>query len=178
VAEAETYNDWLKKDYIAIIDGIGLLNEQKHFMKSRWLDQVMWMEGKSAFNQKWYYRLRISAIVGGVMVPALTGLGGSDGLSGILQVLVFCISLIVAVSITIEEFFHFGDRWRHYRSNLELLKTEGWSFFQLSGQYDPFENHKDGYPKFAQRVEELLTLEMNVFIAEVTKEDKSQPENK
>jgi hypothetical protein len=43
--------------------------------------------------------------------------------------------LLVATSAAIEEFFHFGERWRHYRRSVELLKAEGWKFFELAGVY-------------------------------------------
>jgi len=177
MAPKDSYQEWLKKDYNAMIDSLELQDQQKHFMKSRWLEQVLWMEGKSAGNQRWYYRFRVAAIVGGVIVPALVGLNLGDGmLPGLVQSIIFFVSLLVAISIAVEEFFHFGDRWRHYRSTVELLKSEGWNYFQLCGPYESYDHHPDGFPPFAQRVEEILKLEMNVFIAEVTKE-KKQPED-
>ena len=47
----------------------------------------------------------------------------------------FAVSLVVALSAAVEGFFRFGDRWRHYRSLVEELKSEGWSFHELSGPY-------------------------------------------
>ena len=34
-------------------------------MRSRWLDQIVWLEGKAKKSQRWYYGLRLVAIVGG-----------------------------------------------------------------------------------------------------------------
>jgi hypothetical protein len=45
------------------------------------------------------------------------------------------LSLLVALSAAVEQFFNYGERWRHYRRMAELLKIEGWEFFHLSGHY-------------------------------------------
>ena len=42
---------------------------------------------------------------------------------------------MVAITASVEGFFHFGDRWRHYRVNAELLKSEGWQYLTGSGGY-------------------------------------------
>jgi hypothetical protein len=79
------------------------------------------------------------------------------------------ISLVVAVSAAIEQFFRFGERWQHYRSTAERLKSEGWLYFERAGDYG-----RDGaswaelFPSFAARVEALLQSEVNVYISEVT----------
>ncbi len=65
------YREWLKQDMGSLIDQLDITDLQKHFLHSRWLDQVLWMEGKSDSAQKSYYLLRLTAIIGGVIVPAL-----------------------------------------------------------------------------------------------------------
>ena len=47
-------------------------------MRSRWLDQIVWLEGKANGSQRWYYGLRLVAIVGGLIVPALIQTGGCN----------------------------------------------------------------------------------------------------
>jgi hypothetical protein len=46
----------------------------QRFLRDRRLGQPRWSEGKSAYNQRRYYLLRLLIIVGGVVVPALVGL--------------------------------------------------------------------------------------------------------
>jgi hypothetical protein len=79
---------------------------------------------------------------------------------------------MVAVSLAVEEFFHYGERWRHYRRTVETLKIEAWQFFQLSGPYQAHRNHQVAYPPFAARVEEILRQDIEVFITQVVKEKK------
>jgi hypothetical protein len=165
----------LKEDYGKIIDSLEINDQQKHFMRSRWLDQVLWMEGKSDSAQKNYNLLRITAIVGGIIVPALVSLNISNGgIVSIISVLTFVISLTVAISVAVEEFFHYGERWRHYRSYVERLKIGGWEFFQLSGEYKDFKKHAEAYTVFAAKVEDILRHELDVYITEVVREKKEE----
>ena len=69
-----SHGEWLKQDLGWLIDMLGIFEMQKRFMRLRWLDQVLWMEGKAASAQRRYYTLRLVAIIGGVIVPALVGL--------------------------------------------------------------------------------------------------------
>jgi hypothetical protein len=51
---------------------------QNRALRSRWLDQVVRMEAKAGQVQVRYYGLRLVAIIGGVIVPALVGLNATD----------------------------------------------------------------------------------------------------
>lgn len=167
----ESYLDSVKTEFNSLIDKLELIDLQKQFLRSRWLDQVIWMEGKADMNQRWYYKLRLISIIGGVIVPALISLNlGSENISIVIRVITFIISLIVAICVAIEQFFHYGDRWRHYRHNSERLKTEGWQFSQLSGPYVDFSKHAEAFSIFVARVEEIQQHETELFICDIAKE--------
>ena len=170
MAPKNSYFEFLKQDLGGLIESLQLSDLQKHFLHSRWLDQVLWMEAKSGAAQKSFYTLRLVAIVGGVLVPALISLD----LGGWLKGVTFGVSLLVAISVAVEEFFHFGERWRHYRRSVELLKIEGWLFFQLSGPYRDFKGHAEGYPQFGGKVEEIMQHEVDIYISQVTKEKEEE----
>jgi len=74
---------------------------------------------------------------------------------------------VVAIAATIDGFFRDGERWRHYRTIVETLKSEGWRFFQLTGHYSQYATHQDAYENFAQNVEEILKEDVNRFITEI-----------
>ena len=172
MSKKDPYREWLKQDLGSLIDALQLSELQKHFLHSRWLDQVLWMEGKADHAQKRYKLLRLTAIVGGVTVPALVSLNlGRTDVMVYIRWATFIISLLVAVSVAVEEFFHYGERWRHYRSSVERLKIEGWEFFQLSGEYRD-KKHAEAYPVFAAKVEDILRHEVDVYITEVVREKK------
>jgi hypothetical protein len=115
-----------------LITAIELPELNKQFLRARWLEQIMWMEEK-ALDALWWHRvLRLATIIGGVIVPALVSWTVGDG-DDLIKALTFIVSLVVALSAAVEEFFRYGERWRHYRRTVESLKSEGWQFLQLSG---------------------------------------------
>lgn len=176
-----SYPELLRRDYGELIDALDLDPLQKHFLRSRWLDQVLWMEGRANAARRWYYRLRITAIVLGVVVPSLISwnVGGAEG-SGwrVMPTLIVFLSLVVTVSTALEEFFHFGERWRHYRRTLERLKTEGWHYFQRSGIYEKLSGHREAYPAFAAAVEGILQQDVDTFITRVVQEKAAEKKDK
>ncbi len=78
VAARSSYSDFLKADLGAMIDALGLSDLQKHMVHARWLDQVLWMERRANAARDRYYALRLTTIVGGVILPALVSLNVSD----------------------------------------------------------------------------------------------------
>jgi hypothetical protein len=156
-----------RQDLTDLIDTLNLNDLQKHTVKLRWLDQVIWYSKKAKQCRNWYYFLRLTAIIGGLLVPALITFG--NGTIPELLTVVFFISLIVAVSAAIEEFYNYGERWRNFRRTAETLKIEGWSFIQLSGAYDKtrYASHKDAYQTFAGHVEEIIPFEVKVYLSEI-----------
>ncbi len=83
----------------------------------------------------------------------------------------------MAGSTAFEGFFHYGDRWEHYRRTAEQLKSEGWQFFQLIGEYREYKTHREAYLVFATRVEDLIQQDVEVFMTNVVREDKQNDED-
>lgn len=172
-----SYEESLKDNFGSLIDLLGLNDSHKAYLRGRWLDQVLWMERKAESTKKKYYWLRLITIVGGVTVPALVSLNLSGRAEAFVGWLTFAISLMVAVSAAVEEFFHYGERWRHYRRTVEELKSAGWEFFQLAGRYRRYRNDPAGaYPLFAARVEQLLRQDVEAYISEVVHEKEEEPQ--
>jgi hypothetical protein len=156
-----------------LIDAMELSDIQKHTLRSRWLDQVVYMERRAHENRNAYYIFHLTAILGSLLVPALLTFGNTVP---ILHYMAFVISLIVAISASVEQFFDFGERWRNFRRAAETLKIEGWLYFQLSGYYynTSYETHADAYQTFAGRVEEIIKREVAVYLSEIVgKQEKS-----
>jgi len=169
----KSYRKWLKQNFNTMVEQIDLSDLQKQFLRSRWLGQVLWMEGKADNAHTMYYILKLTAIIGGVIVPALAGLNFIDHTASAyvyIRWTTFGISLLVAISLAVEGVFNYGERWRHYRKTVELLKIEGWQFFQLSGPYQQFDCHEEAYTVFAGRVEEDIKSEVQDYITKVVQE--------
>jgi len=181
MAKTTSYPDWLKAEFGGLIDELGVDQQRKRFLKSRWLDQVIWTEGKANQARNRYYLLRLTTVVGALLVPALVSLDPSDETLGdALRIATWVVSLVVAVSAAVEQFFHFGDRWRNYRRTAERLKAEGWLYLQLSGPYAATRaTHGAAYPAFALRVEELIQADVDAYLTEVAVEkEKKEEKNK
>ncbi len=172
---ASGHGDWLQADFDAMIDELSLSRLQRRYLRSRWLDQLVWTEGRASRAQRRYYTLRLVTIVGGVTVPALVTLDlkGTTGIAA--TAATWTVSLLVAISAAVEGFFRYGDRWRHYRRTAEVLKIEGWEFSQLSGNYATFTTHAAAHRHFAQRVEDVLRQDVEGFITTVALESPGKP---
>jgi hypothetical protein len=167
-----SYPYWLKAEFGGLIDELDLEPMRKRLLKSRWLDQVAWLEGKAARARKAYYFLRLTTVVGAVLIPALVGLDTtSEELDPGLGIVIWGVSLVVAISAAVEQFFRFGERWRNYRNTVERLKMEGWLYLQLSGPYSTDgASHEASYPSFATRIEELIRVDVEDYLTKVVVE--------
>jgi hypothetical protein len=153
-----------------MIEGSGLSDAQKVYLHSRWLGQVAWMRQTARQARNRYYALRLATVVGGVIVPALVGLSLSGLASDVVHWATFALSLVVAIAAALEEFFHYGERWRHYRRNVEWLTSHGCQFLQLCGPYRQFGSPAEAYPEFVNQVEGALQEDTRAYFADVVRE--------
>ena len=173
--QSKNYRDQFKEEICSLIEQIDLSDLQQQFMKSRWLSQVLWLENRAQQNRNRYYLLRLITIIGGVIVPALVSLNiNSDNVQAAIGWIAFGLSQAVAISAAVEEFFHYGERYRHYRNTAEAMKIEGWQFFQLSGPYSNSQSHTEVYSDFAQRVESIMQRDVEGYLSKVVKDKEKQ----
>ena len=170
-----TYNDYLKKEMSELIEEIELPSLQKRFMKSRWLDQVLWLEGRATKSRSRHNTLRLITIIGGVLVPAVVSANSANAsqqnLKHLLGWTAFGLSQAVAISAAVEEFFHYGENYRRYRNTAENMKIQGWQFFQLTGPYKDATNHSEAYPTFASNVENIIQQDVEGYISQAVESD-------
>lgn len=173
--------NYLKDEFTKLIDTLELSDLDKQFMKSRWLDQLLWLEGRAKSTKKWSSRLRLMTIIGGVLVPAFVSLNFNDNMFGqYIGWVTFGLSQIVAVSASVEEYFGFSEKQTLYRKTAESLKSEAWKFLQLTGSYQQYPNHSSAYSTFAFRVEKFIQEDVQAIVElakENTNEEKQQQKN-
>ncbi len=166
---------WLRSDLDSLVEAIQLGPDQDHFVRSRWLENVLWMEAAAQRTRTRYYALRLTTVIGAVIVPALVSINAVGGSETAITWLTFAVSLVVAVTAAVEGFLRFGDRWRHYRSLVEELKSEGWDFYELSGAYAGTGSREAAFPIFVQRVNDVLKRETQTYIAEIATQAPAAP---
>jgi hypothetical protein len=156
----------------ALMNGV-VLDDQKlnEYINARWLKYVEWWDSR-ARKAKWkYFTVRTAVVVGSALIPALVGLRELKQFGDVawmFSVASIVVSLIVAICAGLESLFGWGDIWREKRMAAELIKSEGFSFLQLSGGYAQFKTHQDAYKVFAQSVEELIRHEIKDYIVAVS----------
>ncbi|AFY39456.1 hypothetical protein Lepto7376_3228 [[Leptolyngbya] sp. PCC 7376] len=167
---------YLQEPLETVIDQLDLTAREKHFIKGRWLDQLIYADKRASRDQKKYFRLRMITIVGGVIVPALVSLNNIENtrIRNAISWITFVTSLTVAVSAAVEEFFQYGESYRRFRNTAEGMKIEGWSFFQLSGPYEDAASHAKAYKTFASHVEKIIQKDVEGYNAEMMKKQEDQ----
>jgi len=173
-SKKDPYQEWLKEDFGNIFEKLNIGELPNHFLRSRWLDQVLWMESKAAKARNRYYALKITTIIGAILLPALVTLNDGENVEARKYIYwsTFGISLLVSTTASIEGFFLYGDQWRNYRRSVESLKTQGWQYFQLSGPYLPYETHEEAFKSFAAQVEDVIQRDVEVYATQIAQTQK------
>jgi hypothetical protein len=155
-----------------LVEKLELKDEtKKDFIKNRWLKYVEWWDHRAQFAKIRFHWLQGAVVVASAAVPALIALrelkfvGESNGLW--LSVGAIVASLIVATFSGLERLFGFGDIWREKRKAAEIIKSEGFSFFELCGSYADFKTHEEAFKQFAENVEKLIRAEIHEYIEAV-----------
>jgi len=139
---------------------------QMTYLEARWLHMLLWWTERAKENKWKYYTARCIVILGGALIPALVSLNVNPGVAQYLKWTTAGIGLLIAISAGLEEIFHFGEIWREKRGAAELLKVEGWRYFELSGAYRG-KSYQDAYPDFVASVEALIEREIKDYLVTV-----------
>ena len=159
----------VKRDHVdelrleAAIGEADLSDAARSYLNRRYLEYLRWLEDGSASNLVFYYALRIPAIVVAALVPALVALDlGATG-----RTITVALGVMVAAVTGIEHFLTSGQRWRHYRGSVEILKSEGWLYLALAGPYAAHDDLEVAFPEFVARVEALMRDEVKEYVSTV-----------
>jgi hypothetical protein len=143
----------------------------RSYFTRRYLEYVDWLEDGSSTNLRFYYALRIPAIVLAALVPALVALNlGTVG-----RTITVFLGVVVAATTATEHFLSSGQRWRHYRGSVELMKSEGWLYLQLAGSYEEYSTLEAAFPVFVGRVEELMRGEVSEYVTTIAAPQQPSP---
>jgi hypothetical protein len=153
------------------IDEVGLDEQMRSYFKRRYLEYLVWLEEGSGKNLVVYYALRIPAIILAALVPALVAL--DPGYRG--RIITVVLGVVVAATTAVEHFLGSGQRWRHYRGSVELMKSEGWLYLQLAGPYASYPTLEAAFPTFVARVEILMRDEVREYVSTIVAEQQSSP---
>lgn len=178
-----SYRRWLSEDLSTLIESkeLGFSTVNKTYLRSRWLVQILQLEQDATRARKLYQALRLTTVIGSLLLLMLVTLRFNDALlggwAGVVYYLTVLMSLAVAASIALEHIFNYGERARLLAVQLDKLKTEGWCFLQLSGRYNRFGMHEEAFASFANQVESLSRRDATeVYVPEIVRDRRVESE--
>ncbi len=133
------------------------MNEED-YLKSRLQDQLAYFETKSAYNQRWYKRLKVLVILMSVSIPFLSGLIEKFGFP--ITITVGLLGVGIAIIEGIQQVYSFQENWSNYRKTAEQLKREEYLFKTKSG---PYKSNGD-VQTLAERIESILENENSSWL--------------
>jgi hypothetical protein len=146
--------------------GLRLGREAEDWFEVRFLSQLEWFEEQAPRQYYFYVIARLTAIVGGIMTPAL--FAGPDVSIGRITShgVAFVVGLAVAAAVAIDSFLRFGEHWRHFRTIAELLKIE---FSSLIAKAPPYDRQPPAraYTEFVERCERIFRDDVRRYMATV-----------
>lgn len=116
-------------------------------------DQLNWYGDKSAWNQKWYKRLRITQVVLATAIPFVS-IANVAWIKWVTAVF----GGLIAILEAIQHLNQLGTLWVQYRSTAEHLKHEKFLFLSESGPYRDLQT-EETLRLLAERVEEHVSTE-------------------
>ncbi|MDH5253593.1 MAG: DUF4231 domain-containing protein, partial [Nitrospira sp.] len=81
----------LRAEMGKLIEALELPELNKQFLQARWLEQVIWMDEKAWSSVLRHNILRLTTIIGGVIVPALVSQNVGGGAATMIQTITFIV---------------------------------------------------------------------------------------
>lgn len=160
--DCEINNLTYKQQVFDIINTLELNNEtDRNILKSRFLGEVLTYENRKNYTKKYYNAFRFLVTTGSILLPAILSMGQMDpaklpkNFENISYWTSWTISLMVTACNGFLQLFSLDKNYFEFAITTEQLKTEGWQYFQLSGKYEEYEDHKEAYKPFCKSIENI-----------------------
>jgi len=148
-------------NFHTIIEQSDLNEMDKTILKSRFLNEIQFYDYKRDTVKIYYNILRFLVTSGSIILPAILSIGQMeeedlpDNFESISYWSSWGISLVVTASNGFIQLFSLDKKYYDYSLTTEQLKSEAWEYFQLSGKYECFENHKVSFRTFCNGIEKI-----------------------
>jgi hypothetical protein len=133
-------------------------------------DQRNWYSKKSAYNQSWFKRIKVSQIVLASAIPLIALIEASWG-----RWLTAGAGAVIAVLEAVQQLNQYSQLWIEYRSMAERLKRDKCLFLAGAGPYQGLDMEAR-LTTLALRVEELVSTEHERWVSAVTEATAKKPE--
>lgn len=164
----KSYQKYLRDSFSELIDEKDLNEDQKTYLKIRWLDQLLWYDSKANFNRNWHRRIRTLSITLNVIVVSLVGLNISDSeRAARFGYYILTATGLITIAQSLDEFHKFKDLWFTYRKSAESLKSLGWDFLLTDDM---------NFEEFTSECEAVIEKDIETFVRIGKKEKRTSDE--
>ena len=139
---------------------------QENPTQKRLEEQIDWYDKKSAFNQRWFKRIKIIELIAAALIPLLAGLSTLIPYSALIT---GSLGALIAVLESVLGLYQFQTNWISYRSTCEGLRHEKYLWLAKAGHYA---DTKDPDRLLAERIESLISTEHAKWTSVQEKVDK------
>lgn len=149
----------------AVLDTIDLgAPPARNATLARYLEYARWLDRAAHHARTRHYVLRLTALVGGILLPAIAGIDAAGGKVA-LQWVTVGLGVVVAVSIAVDGFFNLRERWLHFRCAAQDIQAELWQFAALSGtRYEGMASHDAAFPTLVTTCEAAMAAEVETYV--------------
>lgn len=148
-----------------VLARLELSRERRAALMDRYLSYAGWLDHAARHAQRTHYTLRMTALVGGILLPAVAGLDAATGAAG-LRWVTAGLGVVVGASAALDGFLNARERWFHYRRATEELQAELWQFALLNGKrYERTPSHEAAFPALADACEQFVLAEVAAYLA-------------
>ena len=140
----------------------------KQILKNRYINLVNAMEVSSKRSAFWYSTFNLMTTTGSIIVPALISIQDRtfrtdatdqqqiDHENGIYWAS-WGVSLMVTLSNALLRLFSLDKTYITRKIKCNHLKSEGWLFLELAGEYSNYDSHQDAFVYFCNQIEKIKT---------------------
>lgn len=140
----------------------------KQILRNRYINLVNSLEVKSKRSGFWYSALNTFTTVGSIIVPALLSVQDRTFTSNAtnqdqmnhehnIYWATWSISLLVTLSNAMLRLFSLDKTYITRKLKSSHLKSEGWLFLELAGEYSVYRTHREGFVHFCNQIEKIKT---------------------
>ena len=119
-------------------------------------DQIGWYDKKSAFNQRFFKRIKVIELIAAALIPLLAGLSTLIPYPAIITIITGCFGALIVVLESLQGLYQFQSNWISYRSTCEGLRHEKYLWLAKAGHYA---DAKDPDRLLAERIESQISTE-------------------
>jgi hypothetical protein len=168
-----------KKELTRLIRSIaGLTHFQKRVIELRYISLIDEYEKRLTYIDTFYHISRSLVSIGSVAVPALLSIQSPTGSFSVwLFWITWTISLSVTVCHNFTTIFRFDKKFFGLHSTLEKLKSEGWQYLELTGNYSGHyghvsPTHVNQYVYFLNKIERIKLKQVEEEYNAIKESDK------